>query len=142
MERKMRKILTLFTALAVALVFAFLISASPPTMANAIAVQKNMKVLIVGDTGIGANAAIVAKLAVMNIPAEIVESYDETPEIEAPDIKPFYSKPIFVTDVSDNPESIPISERKTADLKNQTANYRPPTIKPYTGFDNPARGKI
>lgn len=135
----MRKILTFFTALVVA--FAFLLSASPPALAsNAPAVEKNMKVLIVGEHGAGQIVAALA--AARDLSVVLVKNADELPEIEAPDLEPVYSKTIFARETSDNFETVPISKLKTVRQAGKNANYRPPTVKSFIGFDNPARAKI
>lgn len=137
----MKKILTLFTALAVMFVFAFLVSASPPTMAsNAPVPEKNMKVLIVGESGVGQTAA--ALFAARDISVVTAQDPEEAPEIEALNEQSFYCKTIFVEEVSGDSESVPINYRNSNRQTTKTANYRQPAFGYFTGFDKPARGKI
>ncbi len=137
----MRKILTFFTVLAVAFVFAFSSSASPPTFAaEQPEVKQTVKVLIVGEPSAEFVAETITRLGAANI-SVVIGSQAEEPALELPDGLPNLNKTIFETARFAGPERVPIDYQ----LKRQThriANYQSPTTEYFTGFDKPARAKI
>lgn len=151
MEKRMKKITTLFAAFAVAVVFGFLLSASPPTFAaekQDNSIEKNMKVSIVGEPSVGTSAAfeiIASKLAEKGISAAVVADFhEETIEDVAPSLALLRNHALTIDPGITLKDSYCSIARAVKLEKFERINYESPPGKFFTGasLDTQARGKI
>lgn len=129
----MRKILTLFTALAVALVFAFLSSASPPTFAA----EKPKFEQAFFQTDCGEDAGIDIEF---NFAAVCFEQDSE--EIAAYSFAAQRNHALRAGAGIKYKNSVGLAYNPKIEFNETATYYKPPSTRIFNGFDYPARGKI
>lgn len=137
----MRKILTMFAAFAVALVFTFLAASPPAAAAEKPEITKTVKVLIVGAPDANYVADVVARIEASGITVQIVAEPEE-PALELPELPAVSSRAIIEAAHLIEPESPPLLIGRTGRQFVKIVDYQSPFDRFFSGFDNPARGKI